>query len=1188
MRSLGRVVAVASVSLLATGLAPVAARAAERVVWKLGEPDGSSAEFRNAEGLDLKDPKSDPVFVVGTSVPAADWQAYQAGPASGLVGGRAHPFTIKFKLAAAPTGGVARLTFAILYETQRLSSLGVDLNGHAGRIWFQPTLDYGMGDWQGTFVPQTSRATRTIHVPAAYLRAGENTIVLTAIDEPATAENVLGAIAPGHTGLVWDALSMTLDPAGVLPSNPALKVTPTIFYKGTGARETEVVEVRVESSGTWARTGTLTLRTFAKGPKGPKLEVPFDAGELGDARVLFDVPAWKGMIPAAVSVTRGPGTGGMAETIELTAAKKWRVFVVPHEHLDIGFTDYAAKVAELHARSLDEVLEIARATPTFRWVPDGFWVIEQYLAGRSPERARALLAAIRRGTIALPAAVSNLHTGVASLETLIRSLAGSRRFARTHGLRAPRAAHITDVPSYSWSYAQVLADAGIRYLAAGSNGWRAPLWALGRWNERSPFWWEGPDGGRVLTWISRAYLQLHTLFGSPYSLEAVRDALPVFLLAYARPTYTAQSTIIFGSQLENTPLVRAQALLPAAWAKQYAWPKLEFATFETALAAIDDEWVGELPVVRGDFGPYWEDGYGSDARATATHRRNQPRAEAAETLATIPSLFDPSLRPDAGRLARIWDNLMRFDEHTWTYVLATTQPENQQTVEQMALKRAQTTEAAKDIDELWHRGFEQLAPLIGPKDGSILVWNPLAWARSGPVDVDLQDGFELVGADGKPVVTETLYAGTGKPQPGFGGSFRRVRFVAEAVPAVGYALYPLRLAKAKPVPAPARAATPRTTLASPHYTVTLDPASGAIASVVDTELGLELVDPKSPWRFGALVHVSGADDMPRNSLYRAGAAIPEPSLTATTATQGRVVDVRETPWSIVATLEARTAHTPRIRTTVTLWKTHKAIDLRVDVDKPAVITKEAVYVAFPFDARAAAFAYDSQTGWIDPARDTLDGGSREWFATTSWAAVREPRFAAAVIPLDAPLVALGDVVRGRWPLKFTPRSSTILSWVMTNYWNTNFAPSQGGAFSFRYRVTSAKAFDPAAIARAAREARSPLEPTAIAAASPDSPRPRLGARASFLDVGDPGLVLVGWKRADDGRGSILRLLDVAGTTRTARIAAPGLAITAAERTSVLEDRRGALRVVAGRVEVPITPWQVVTLRLQSREAPPTP
>ena len=100
---------------------------------------------------------------------------------------------------------------------------------------------------------------------------------------------------------------------------------------------------------------------------------------------------------------------------------------------------------------------------------------------------------------------------------------------------------------------------------------------------------------------------------------------PVFLQAYSRPDYRADTVIVFGSQLENTPLSQAQVALPRQWAAEYAWPRLAFTTFKDAMASLQQQFHGNLPVYRGDFGPYWEDGFASDALHTAIDRRNQQR-----------------------------------------------------------------------------------------------------------------------------------------------------------------------------------------------------------------------------------------------------------------------------------------------------------------------------------------------------------------------------------------------------------------------------------------------------------------------------------------------------------------------------------------------------------------------------------
>ncbi len=150
---------------------------------------------------------------------------------------------------------------------------------------------------------------------------------------------------------------------------------------------------------------------------------------------------------------------------------------MPHEHLDVGFTDYPEKVAELQAESIDGVMEIQKQVPDFRWTLDGYWVAEKYLDGRSNAKREQFVRALGEGKIILPPQYANQHTGTASLEGLFRSLYDSHAFASKNGF-ATGAAHITDVPSYSWSYASVLAEFRREYFAAASNSWRAPIGSL--------------------------------------------------------------------------------------------------------------------------------------------------------------------------------------------------------------------------------------------------------------------------------------------------------------------------------------------------------------------------------------------------------------------------------------------------------------------------------------------------------------------------------------------------------------------------------------------------------------------------------------------------------------------------------------------------------------------------------------
>jgi alpha-mannosidase len=1168
--------------LLVLELAGVSAFAQERLIWRIGTFDHSSGEFRTKSD-DYSDPKFDPVYRVGTSPidtkkDSEDWQRFQPGPANGMAGGREHPFTILFDLHG-PATGVFRLKVAILYETPRLSHLRVDLNGHSGSFYFHPQLDYGAGDWEGTFVPQTSADTKIIDMPAEWLRQSDNRLVLTALDDPSTVETSLGSIALGHSGLVYDALELTQDAAANYPLDSiAAQVRPSIFYRSLPTGLSEAVEVEAS----FAAMPAEWLATLKIGDKEYQQQVT-TSEVFGESQLEFDIPEWQAT-RSGMLVVKTP-SAVRTFPVDLIPAKKWTIFIVPHEHLDIGFTDYAAKVAELHSQALDGVIDLMREVPDFRWTLDGYWVLDQYLNGRSPERSHELLHLIKDGKITVPPQFANQHTGVASLEGLARSLYDSHSFARQHDLPLG-AAHITDVPSYSWSYASILHDAGVKYFAAGSNSWRAPEMLQARWNEKSPFYWEGPDGGRVLMWYSRAYLQMATLFGTPPRLAAVRDSLRVFLQAYSGPNYKANAAIIFGTQLENTVLSKEQAYLRGEWQKQYAWPRLEYSNFAQAIEEIAKQFESDIPVYRGDLGPYWEDGFGSDSKHTALHRQNQQRILSAEKLAVIPAVLNPELRPDHRLLAQAWKNMLLFDEHTWTYVGATTQPENEQTENQLALKGARTTEAEREITESLQRSWAQFESFLGPKDPSLVVFNPLSWSRSGQVSFDLQDGLGLFDTTtGKLVPYETVSIGKSTPLPGFGGGYRRVRFAAENVPGVGYKLFALRSVQAGQSEDPSEKALVGTTFENSYYRITVDPPSGAVSQIWDKGLNRELVNTVSAFRFGAYLYVTGADDMPNNSLYRYGATLRPPALSTAAASRGHLVGAKQVPFGTIIMMEASAPNTPTIRLEITLYNYRKQIDFVYHLSKETTIKKEAVYIAFPFAANSPEFGYDTQNGWVNPAKDELPGGSHEWYAVQHWAAVHDPGFMAAVIPHDAPLVGFGDIVRGNWPAEFRPQSATIFSWVMNNYWGTNFAPQQGGEFTFHYSLVSARALDPSELTRLGNEAMTPLEVDQVGPAI--LPGKLSNNEGSLLEVTNSSSVVVStWKLAEDGQGSILRLQETAGKPQSVGIRSAYLNMDQVWRCSLLEDNLQELKVDSHGLQshgfqIEVKPFEIVTLRLRT-------
>ncbi|HEX5483277.1 MAG TPA: polysaccharide lyase family protein, partial [Terriglobia bacterium] len=1037
------------VLLLLTVLFGACARgdAAPQVVWQIGKFNLSSADLNQSSPgpplFGFSFPKGKIVFTAGQSIAHKDWPAFQPGSANGAAGAHPYPYTIRFNLAGAPRGTYT-LKIGMLVQTKRLSILQFDLNGHQGRAYQRP-------EWIDVPGKKHWRDVVSAELPSRFLNSGTNQLVVTAIDEPSERDDV------SNPGIVYDALELDQDAARKSnPSKITAEVVPTIFYKNEDGKLTELLDVYVHQNSP-SRRGRVILAIQGQNFTQPLSPAP----EFGEQRVRLAVPEFSPGTEGELTVTLHSRSQRFREI--LSPAKKWNVLVVPHIHLDVGFTDYQAKVAEIQSRVLDEAMRMIHQHPDFRFSPDGYWVFQQFFAGRNAHDRQRLLQLIEQKKIFVPAQYANILTGFPTVETLIRSLYPSFRFDKKHGENFDYA-NITDVPSYSWSYASVLAAAGLKYFLAGCDQIRGPILSMSHLQEKSPFWWEGPDGKRILMWYSNGYGQIADFFGLPPQVVTGEDALPRFLQTYPAAEYKPDTMLLFGAQYENSDLYPQDATLAEQWDKTYAYPKLNYTNFADAMAVIAREAGNSIPVVRGDGGPYWEDGIASDAYYAAMNRESEQRALSAERISTLSSLINPHAQTTSSLLRRMWQNLLLFDEHTWGAFASITAPRSEQSVRQLAVKDAFATKAHQQVQYVLDRSMAAIADEIHEPSGTWIVFNPLNWQRSGLVEIDLPKGSGITDLTTHQAVAYEVLSSS--------GSYEHIRFLAQDVPAVGYKCY--SIGKAKPQP-PAPAST-QTVLENAYYRVTLDPKTGAVKSVFDKALQKELVD-SGAYDFDQYLYVSGGDKPERNRLlnYDNNFSAPLPKLTVYGEGGGRILSVEKEPFGTVARLESSDFNTPRIETEVILFDGQKKIEFINHVRKTAVDSKEGVYFAFPFTMDHPQFRYEIQNGFVDPARDQLPGTGKEWFSVQHWIEAQQDGITAAIVPVDASLVTLGDIWRGNWPLKFGQRHGTIFSYVMNNYWWTNYRAAQGGDFTFRYVLTSGRDLTPAALSRLGRSEMTPLE-----------------------------------------------------------------------------------------------------------------
>ena len=212
----------------------------------------------------------------------------------------------------------------------------------------------------------------------------------------------------------------------------------------------------------------------------------------------------------------------------------------------------------MHNRNTDLALDLAREYPLFHWNLESSWAAQMWFRDRPPSRHRELIEAARQKRVGIESGYLNMLTGLCSQEELIHDLYYSARLARQSGI--PFESHtLTDAPSHVWTVPTILAGAGIRYLSVGVNQTRAPLFRKNI-HHKSPFWWVGPDGSKVLTWFSDGYSQAERI-GLKDGAERMQATLPGYLTG--------------GNNAKTILTMRFSCTAPTAttWPSAGAWPK---------------------------------------------------------------------------------------------------------------------------------------------------------------------------------------------------------------------------------------------------------------------------------------------------------------------------------------------------------------------------------------------------------------------------------------------------------------------------------------------------------------------------------------------------------------------------------------------------------------------------------------
>ena len=826
-----------------------------------------------------------------------------------------------------------------------------------------------------------------------------------------------------------------------------------------------------------------------------------------------------------------------------------------NSHIDAAWLWPWTETVDVVKRTFSTALQLMNEYPNYtftqsaaqynEWIADKYPVINDQIKQRIKEGRWEIVG----GMWVEPDL--NMPDGESTARSL---LIGKRWFQHEYGVDV-RIGWNPDSFGYNWQLPQIYKKSGVDYFVTQKMTWND--------TNKLPdyfklFWWESPDGSKVLTYFPHDYAN--------NNLDPVRLSAD---LAQARQLAPGMNEMmdLYGIGDHGGGPTRAILDEGDHWAAsdkvmpkfQYGTAQSYFSTVEKQLAPSSPEWdyksiaagyhppaavPGQIAIPTWKSEMYFE--YHRGVMTTqADHKRNMRESSEwalnAEKVASLAWLDGKKYPTD--ELTEAWKKITfnQFHDLAAGSGIGIIYKDAQQDYDQVRWA----------TNEISANAIKSVAARIntGGQGVPVLVFNPLAWERSGLATVSVQlpdaaDSVSVLDSQGHVLPSQVLSSDAATH------TFRLL-IDAQHVPSLGYEVLHV-VPGSKPFQSDLKAEG--LTLENANLRVTVDKVTGCITSIYDKKTSFEAFASGACGNELQLFR-----DTPKD--YDAWNIDPgtldQPPVKLDTADSVQLVEHGPLTTSIRVT---RHWQNSKFVQEIVLHAASDQVEVVNDIDWHE--THELLKAAFPLAASSPMATYEIPYGTIDRPTTRNNKWEQAQFEVPAlrWADLGDGQHGFSLINeskygYDARdnVLRLSLLRSPTWPDPEADRGHHHFSFALYPHggdWKQALTVRHG--YEFNYHLS------------------------AIQAAAHTGSMP---ARHSFVAASSENVVLTAMKKAEDSDGLVFHLYEWAGKSGTIELSVPPGA-TGAVETNLLEQPQGSPLPVSGdKVGVPVKPFEIVAVRV---------